>query len=89
MMIMMMTMMMMQSFMSSDDILGTNCDQCLSMVQYCFTSTEQYILYKSQWEINKVYRNRKAHEDGKSKTTTATFTQLLNSDLSGTCINTL
>ena len=22
------------------DILGTNCDQCLSMVQCCFTSTE-------------------------------------------------
>ena len=22
------------------DILGTNCDQCVSMVQYCFTSTE-------------------------------------------------
>ena len=24
----------------SADILGTNCDQCLSMVQCCFTSTE-------------------------------------------------
>ena len=24
----------------SVDILGTNCDQCMSMVQYCFTSTE-------------------------------------------------
>ena len=24
----------------SVDILGTNCDQCRSMVQYCFTSTE-------------------------------------------------
>ena len=23
------------------DILGTNCDQCLSMVQRCFTSTEK------------------------------------------------
>ena len=24
----------------SDDTLGTNCDQCRSMVQCCFTSTE-------------------------------------------------
>ena len=36
-------MMMMLSFMysgMSGGILGTNCDQCLSMVQCCFTSTE-------------------------------------------------
>ena len=28
----------------SVDILGENCDQCLSMVQCCFTSTETVII---------------------------------------------
>ena len=31
--------MVLYSFMSSVDIFGTNCDQCVSMVQYSFTST--------------------------------------------------
>ena len=29
------------------DILGTNCDQCLSMVQCCFTSTETVRLIRT------------------------------------------
>ena len=38
------------SFMSSDvdDILGTNCDQCRSMVQCCFTSTETVRLIRRE-----------------------------------------
>ena len=30
------------------DILGTNCDQCWSMVQYCFTSTETVRLVRME-----------------------------------------
>ena len=32
----------------SVDILGTNCDQCLSMVQCCFTSTETVRLIRTE-----------------------------------------
>ena len=32
----------------SVDILGTNCDQCLSMVQCCFTSTETGRLIRTE-----------------------------------------
>ena len=32
----------------SADILGTNCDQCLSMVQCCFTSTETVRLIRTE-----------------------------------------
>ena len=32
----------------SVDILGTNCDQCLSMVQCCFTSTENVRLIRTE-----------------------------------------
>ena len=32
----------------SVDILGTNCDQCVSMVQYCFTSTETIRLVRTE-----------------------------------------
>ena len=32
----------------SVDILGTNCDQCLSMVQYCFTSTKTIRLIRTE-----------------------------------------
>ena len=32
----------------SFDILGTNCDQCLSMVQCCFTSTETVRLVRTE-----------------------------------------
>ena len=32
----------------SVDILGTNCDQCRSMVQYCFTSTETVRLIRTE-----------------------------------------
>ena len=49
----------------SVDILGTNCDQCRSIV----------LLY--------VHRNCKAHKDGKPRTATSTFTQLLNSESVG------
>ena len=45
------------------DILGTNYDQCVCMVQ-CFCD---------------VHRNHKAHLDGEPRTATLTFTQLLNS----------
>ena len=45
------------------DILGTNCDQCVCMVQCCFTSTETIRLIR----------------DGEPRTDTSTFTQLLNS----------
>ena len=31
----------------SADILGTNCDQCLSMVQCCFTATETIRLIRT------------------------------------------
>ena len=31
----------------SVDILGTNCDQCVSMVQYCFTSTKTIKLIRT------------------------------------------
>ena len=48
----------------SADVLGTNCDQCLSMVQCCFTSTETVRLIRS----------------GNPRTATSIFTQLLNSD---------
>ena len=47
------------------DILGTNYDQCLSMVQHMLLH---------------VHRNHKAHSDGEPRTATSTFTQLLNSD---------
>ena len=47
------------------DILGTNCDQCLSMVQCCFTSTET---------IRLCFRTEKL------RMATSTFTQLLNFD---------
>ena len=47
------------------DISRTNCDQCVCMVQCCFTSTETIV---------KIIR------DGEPKTATSTFTQLLNSD---------
>ena len=30
------------------DILGTDCDQCVSMVQYCFTSTETVRLVRTE-----------------------------------------
>ena len=63
---MMMMMMMTWSLMSSDvgvDILGTECDQCVCMVQCCFTSTETVRLIRT----------------GKPRTATSTFTQLLNS----------
>ena len=43
--------------------LGTNCDQRLSMVQCCFTSTETARLIR----------------DGEPRTATSTFTQLLKS----------
>ena len=46
------------------DILGTNCDQCLSMVQCCFTSTETVRLIRT----------------GEPRTATSTLTLLLNSD---------
>ena len=45
------------------DILGTNCDQCVSVVQCCFTSTETIRLVRT----------------GRPRTATSTFTQLLNS----------
>ena len=32
----------------SVDILGTNCDQCVSMVQYCFTYTETIRLVRTE-----------------------------------------
>ena len=32
----------------SFDILGTNCDQCLSMVQGCFTATETVRLIRTE-----------------------------------------
>ena len=32
----------------SVDILGTNCDQCMSMVQCCFTSTETVRLVRTE-----------------------------------------
>ena len=43
-------------------ISGTHCDQCVSMVHCCFTSTESIRLIK----------------DGEPRTATSTFTQLLN-----------
>ena len=46
------------------DILGTDCDQCVCMVQCCFTSTETIRLIRT----------------GRPGTATSTFTQLLNSD---------
>ena len=36
----------------SVDILGTNCDQCLSMVQCCFTSTETV---RKEWRLDRGY----------------------------------
>ena len=48
----------------SVDILGTNCDQRVCMVQCCFTSTETIRLIR----------------DGEPRTATSTFTQLLSSD---------
>ena len=33
--------------------LGTNCDQCLSMVQCCFTSTETVRLIRTESPVNK------------------------------------
>ena len=48
----------------SGDILGTSWDQCVSMVQYCFTSTETIRLVETE----------------KPRAATSTFTQLLNSD---------
>ena len=48
----------------SVDILGTNCNQCRSMVRCC----------------SNVHSFCKAHYDGKPRTATSTFTQLLNSD---------
>ena len=47
------------------DIFGTNCDQCVSMVQCCFTSTETVRLIRT----------------GEPRTATSTLTQLLNSDI--------
>ena len=46
----------------SGDILGTSWDQCRSMVQYSFTSTE----------------TRRLVRDGQPRTATSTLTQLLN-----------
>ena len=54
----------------SVDILGTNCDQCRSMVQCCLTFTET-VIRLSRYE--------------KPRTATSTFTQLLNSDLCSDC----
>ena len=51
----------------SADILGTNCDQCVSMVECCFTSTETVRLIR----------------DGEPRTPTSTLTQLLNSGTNG------
>ena len=45
------------------DILGTNYDQCVSMVQYCFTSTETIRFIR----------------DEEPRTATSTLTQLLSS----------
>ena len=45
------------------DIIGTNCDQCVNMVQCCFTSTETVRLIR----------------DGEPRTDTSTFTQILSS----------
>ena len=46
-------------------ILATNCDQCVSLVQCCFTSTETIRLIR----------------DGDPRTATSTFTQLLSSKI--------
>ena len=46
------------------DILGTNCDQCVCMVQCCFTSTETVRLIRT----------------GSPGRLPSTFTQLLNSE---------
>ena len=51
----------------SVDILGTSCDQCRSMVQYSFTSTE-------------TRRLRRTDISGPAGTATSTLTQLLNYD---------
>ena len=89
---MMMMMMMMQSFLPVD-ILGTNCDQCPSTGQCCFTSSETVRLIRdgspgrpprlshSSRTLIYVHRNRRLIRDGKPRTATSTFTQLLNSDL--------
>ena len=45
------------------DILGTHCDQCVSMVQYNFF----------------VHGNHEVRKDGQPRTATSTLTQLLNS----------
>ena len=52
----------------SADILGTNCDQCLSMVQCCFMSTETVRLIRTE---------------SPGRPPRATFTQFLNSELMG------
>ena len=52
------------------DILGTNCNECVSMVQCCFTSTETIRLVRTESPSTftmDLYRSM-------------TFTQLLNSD---------
>ena len=47
------------------DMLGTNCDQCVCMVQCCFTSTETVMLIRT----------------GSPGRLPSTFTQLLNSEV--------
>ena len=49
----------------SVDILGTNCNQCVCMVQCCFTSTETIRLIRTGPE---------------PRTAISTFTQLLSSE---------
>ena len=54
----------------SAEILGTNCYQCLSMVQCCFTSTETVRLIRTK----------------KPRAATSTFTQILNSAMQGSTL---
>ena len=65
----------------SVDILGTNCDQCLSMVQCCFKSTETVRLIRTHAFCPglSVLMSLTISVDVKPRTATSTFTQLLNS----------
>ena len=64
----------------SVDILGTSCDQCRSMVQYCFTSTETRRLVRtsspgrpprlshSSWTMSKSGKEQWFYTQGQSQT---------------------